>query len=390
MGGCLTECCLAALACLTAGRWRLAGCSGWLPGGFEASLPNFAIASLPHRIASTRVHVSLYALVQLVPAVTELVISELLWLNYAAPDKPIYVYINSTGGCGGGLVGCGLVVGWPGDCRGTSRTLPFVVRLLWCAALKPRLAVATGSPTRCLPALPRPPRLAQLTPQILTRRHCKCTRILEACLFCANLPTTSNQLLLHQAQAPRPPRARLLGLRPRPPPSWTPWRTSGPRSTPWWVAGGVVGVVRGVPTLVGWPTVILPAPFVVSACPKRHGCLGVHCTTHQHAPTLPPHHQPRLHRSLKPSPPLPSLPPLLQVIGQAFGNAAMILASGKKGQRYALPNARIMTAPPRLNRSFGSVSNVMIKANELEQSTQVAGGAGGAVRVMGMMVWCCW
>jgi hypothetical protein len=53
---------------------------------------------------------SLYALVQLVPAVTELVISELLWLNYAAPDKPIYVYINSTGGCGCGLVGCGLVV----------------------------------------------------------------------------------------------------------------------------------------------------------------------------------------------------------------------------------------------------------------------------------------
>ncbi len=34
---------------------------------------------------------------QLVPAVTELVISELLWLNYSAPDKPVYVYINSTG-----------------------------------------------------------------------------------------------------------------------------------------------------------------------------------------------------------------------------------------------------------------------------------------------------
>lgn len=34
---------------------------------------------------------------QLVPAVTELVISELLWLNYASPEKPIYVYINSTG-----------------------------------------------------------------------------------------------------------------------------------------------------------------------------------------------------------------------------------------------------------------------------------------------------
>jgi hypothetical protein len=38
------------------------------------------------------------------------------------------------------------------------------------------------------------------------------------------------------------------------------------------------------------------------------------------------------------------------VIGQAFGNAAMILASGKKGYRYALPNARIMTCPPRMNR----------------------------------------
>lgn len=35
--------------------------------------------------------------VQLVPAVTELLISELLWLNYSAPEKPIYVYINSMG-----------------------------------------------------------------------------------------------------------------------------------------------------------------------------------------------------------------------------------------------------------------------------------------------------
>ena len=55
---------------------------------------------------------------------------------------------------------------------------------------------------------------------------------------------------------------------------------------------------------------------------------------------------------------------------QAFGNAAMILASGKKGCRYALPHARIMTAPPRINRSFGSTSNIMIKANELEYNTQ--------------------
>jgi len=29
--------------------------------------------------------------------VTELVISELLWLNYANPEKPVYVYIHSMG-----------------------------------------------------------------------------------------------------------------------------------------------------------------------------------------------------------------------------------------------------------------------------------------------------
>lgn len=56
---------------------------------------------------------------------------------------------------------------------------------------------------------------------------------------------------------------------------------------------------------------------------------------------------------------------------QAFGNAAMLLASGKKGCRFALPHARIMTAPPRLNRSFGAAPNIMIKANELENSTRV-------------------
>ncbi len=29
-----------------------------------------------------------------------------------------------------------------------------------------------------------------------------------------------------------------------------------------------------------------------------------------------------------------------------------------------------MTAPPRLNRSFGAAPNIMIKANELEYSTR--------------------
>ncbi|KAK9839065.1 hypothetical protein WJX74_008686 [Apatococcus lobatus] len=56
-------------------------------------------------------------------------------------------------------------------------------------------------------------------------------------------------------------------------------------------------------------------------------------------------------------------------VGNAFGNAAMILASGKKGNRFSLPNARITLAPPRMNRSFGNASNIMIKANELENNT---------------------
>lgn len=40
-------------------------------------------------------------------------------------------------------------------------------------------------------------------------------------------------------------------------------------------------------------------------------------------------------------------------VGAAYGNAAMLLASGKKGCRAALPHARIKTNPPRLNRAMG-------------------------------------
>lgn len=59
------------------------------------------------------------------------------------------------------------------------------------------------------------------------------------------------------------------------------------------------------------------------------------------------------------------------VIGQAFGTAAMLAACGKKGHRFALEHARLMTAPPRMNRTFGSTSNIMVKANELEYNTQM-------------------
>ncbi len=38
-----------------------------------------------------------WGLVQLVPAVTELIVAELLYLQYKDRQKPIYLYINSTG-----------------------------------------------------------------------------------------------------------------------------------------------------------------------------------------------------------------------------------------------------------------------------------------------------
>ena len=47
-------------------------------------------------------------LLQLVPAVTELIIAEMLYLQYKDRQKPMYLYINSTGeqrGVGGGGVG---------------------------------------------------------------------------------------------------------------------------------------------------------------------------------------------------------------------------------------------------------------------------------------------
>lgn len=34
---------------------------------------------------------------QLVPAVTELVVAELMYLQWMDPKEPIYLYINSTG-----------------------------------------------------------------------------------------------------------------------------------------------------------------------------------------------------------------------------------------------------------------------------------------------------
>lgn len=34
---------------------------------------------------------------QIVPAVTELLVAQFMWLDYDNPSKPIYLYINSPG-----------------------------------------------------------------------------------------------------------------------------------------------------------------------------------------------------------------------------------------------------------------------------------------------------
>jgi len=34
---------------------------------------------------------------QIVPAVTELIVAQLMWLDYDNPSKPLYLYINSPG-----------------------------------------------------------------------------------------------------------------------------------------------------------------------------------------------------------------------------------------------------------------------------------------------------
>jgi hypothetical protein len=56
----------------------------------------------------------------------------------------------------------------------------------------------------------------------------------------------------------------------------------------------------------------------------------------------------------------------------------MILASGKKGYRYALPNSRIMTCPPRMNRCAW----VGVRWDGLRGAHQGMGGQqGGALQL---------
>merc|ERR1712157_385980 len=58
-------------------------------------------------------------------------------------------------------------------------------------------------------------------------------------------------------------------------------------------------------------------------------------------------------------------PPVCTVaLGQAFGAAAMLLSQGKRGRRFALPNATILLNQPR-SQARGQASDIAIKAREV-------------------------
>lgn len=61
-------------------------------------------------------------------------------------------------------------------------------------------------------------------------------------------------------------------------------------------------------------------------------------------------------------------PPVQTVaLGQAFGAAAMLLAQGKRGRRFSLPNATIMLTQPK-SMARGQASDIAIKAREVAEN----------------------
>lgn len=57
-------------------------------------------------------------------------------------------------------------------------------------------------------------------------------------------------------------------------------------------------------------------------------------------------------------------------VGQCFGAAAMLLASGAKGQRYSLPNGSIMLHQPK-SLSRGQASDIAVKAREVMRNRKI-------------------
>lgn len=63
-------------------------------GGSGVLTPGQAPPDLPSLLLDSRI---VFIGMPLVASVTELIVSELLWLNYNQPEKPVYMYINSLG-----------------------------------------------------------------------------------------------------------------------------------------------------------------------------------------------------------------------------------------------------------------------------------------------------
>lgn len=74
-------------------------------------------------------------------------------------------------------------------------------------------------------------------------------------------------------------------------------------------------------------------------------------------------------------------PPIRTIcLGQAFGTAAMLLALGQKGNRFALPNSSIMLHQPK-GRAKGQASDIAIKAKEILENRKVTNKFLSQVRV---------
>ncbi|KAI7744666.1 hypothetical protein M8C21_013131 [Ambrosia artemisiifolia] len=88
------------------GMWSLSGMSDMGPakysmsvsmyrgGGRAAGRPRSAPPDLPSLLLDARI---CYLGMPIVPAVTELLVAQFMWLDYDNPSKPIYLYINSSG-----------------------------------------------------------------------------------------------------------------------------------------------------------------------------------------------------------------------------------------------------------------------------------------------------
>ncbi|WP_370966348.1 ATP-dependent Clp protease proteolytic subunit [Amycolatopsis sp. cg9] len=54
-------------------------------------------------------------------------------------------------------------------------------------------------------------------------------------------------------------------------------------------------------------------------------------------------------------------------LGQAASAAAVLLAAGTPGKRYALPNSRVLIHQPATEGTYGQVSDLEIQANEIQR-----------------------